>query len=457
MAVVRNFLQQWKKQLFYIAAGFLALLAIWYGFLLYTTGKITINTNNQSAKISVYRQRTGAVAELVSSHTGDFTERLQPGAYIIQATEDKNTSSQNIAVTARETQDITLNVQTANDTQIIASTSAQSLASNGQALLYLDTDDTKLKRVTSSNRIETVSEAITFKRFEWLSLDYGAGLSTDGQIYTYTNAGIPRLISSQQPTAINRFGLAPDKTLYVSGGTNIYRYTGTSFTPIETAITEARLTPSIDGVLASSSLSTSGTSQDATYIKTDGKKITTSLPNHKDASWSIDGKILALATQSQVLLYDSNLEPIGTLPIKDSVVALTWKDANTLLYGSTNKIWAYNAKTRTSGVITEVQDSTIKTLWCSGTDNVIYFAIDKSLASGGNQQIAKTELGKFFTPNNVQELQKKLPVSTAEYNIDFINLTYPTIYISPAEFSDPQYKETAKDSIGHIDNIKIIE
>ncbi len=377
---------------------------------------------------------------------GDTNTRLKPGNYVVQAELAGGASSQLITVEAGSSQEIDVAIKNPNDTQIVASANSTSLTSDNQSLLYLDIPDGKLKQITSQDIIKTLSEGINFKRYDWADTQYGVGLSVDGLLYSYTNKDkSPKTLAGSQPSGISRLSLAQDRSLYVSGGTNTYRYDSSgAFNTIDTTTPDARLAASIEGVLISSSLSDGSDTQDVTYIKTSGTKITATLPKYKDAAWSNNGKRLAISTQSQLNIYDAGLKFISSIPIKDSVSSLAWTETGKLLYSSSNKIWVYDPTTQISNVITSAKGA-IKAIQRPNSDGSVYFSVDNPEASGGNQQIAKTNINKLVVTKTTKELQNNLPTSTPQYNIDYINLTQPTIYLYPAEFSDTSYTNIARD------------
>lgn len=430
----------------YAGASLLTLLGFWYGFTLYTTGVVMISINDQTASLSIYQRNNTTMPKQISSHKGDTRKRLKPGRYIIQAATQKGESSQLVTVTARETQDLAITLRPSNDTQIIASAEASAVTSNDQNLLFLDQVDGKVKRITTRNTIESVSEAITFKRFEWLDINFGVGLADDNQLYTYSNTQTPpQKITEPQPARLSRFSVSPDQTIYSSGGTNTYRYTPTTgFVNIDTTTPEARLTASPRGVLISSSININRDTQDVVFIKTDNKKITSMLPRYTNAVWDQSGNKLALTTQSGILLYNSNLELLDIVPATQSTNSIAWAN-NILIYTAGDNLWGYDTNTKMATKIASTNEGSIKALQSPNILNFIYFSIDKPESSGGNRQIAKTSIKKFFISQDIQRAQELLPVSTAEFNIDFINLTRPTIYISSAEFSDDTYRQSAQD------------
>lgn len=335
---------QLRKIIIIIAGIILFFVVLVVIFNTSTTAEVTIKTNNQQAKVVV-----GTAEDPdVGSGSGDTSLRLTPGTYTIRVTHKDQETRALIAVKTGQTNAVELNLTSPKKPSEIAPFAATNMRATNEALTFIWGQYNQLAQLPEGSSVSTRLNKGEFEQAVWVN-DAQAFLLDTGGVYYYFD-GQPKTL----PYGIDPYTLstAASGAVAYAQEQNVFVRPSAFAEPTAQFITKATqpqtalgsqghvLVYDLDvGPESSSEPPTPEIFKDSTKVEKASELIRDLAIT--GASWSPDGKKLALSATEGLYVLDVTTDTLNLLykQMPDNPESIVWRTNDTLLYLLENTVW----------------------------------------------------------------------------------------------------------------------
>ncbi|HEY2004286.1 MAG TPA: hypothetical protein VGH44_04190 [Candidatus Saccharimonadia bacterium] len=432
-----------------------------------TTGTVTVTTGSSVANITISSlPQQGASTgnpTIAQKATGQTTVRLKTGSYIVSVEQGSATTNQLVNVGWLSSHDLNLAPSSVATTEPVLYKSVHNLAADSSRLIYIAGDTNTVEFIGTDNHDAPVPGNQYFTSAAWATTTYGLAQDKSGQLYVINGNSFHTLRTPVTGPEL-AYAIAPDKTIYLGLGANVYRGTESGgFSQISSDFSPHGLLVAATGkvlVINPGSDQQPGT---ATVITTDGKTTTKKFGYKLTGvtSWSPSGSYISLSVGSYPELFDSSLKQVAVLPQPYPVSVGDWQNDNTLYYSTAGKLWSHNLSSGTSSLIATLPGQrSIQEVSVSADRAYVYLTASDVMNSnnGRPQAVFRVSLHGQPVSSTLSALQDVLPIGTPNYQIGLRNFTAPlTIDVVAYPGVDPgEVEQSAKDTLqGIIDTSNV--
>jgi hypothetical protein len=431
---IENFIQQRPRtSLGILVAVVIIFIAFFEVLHQFQSGTVIIYTNSNKNNITISNLNGNSV---VVKTQGSLQTSLPIGQFTVTVSEQSSSIKRVITVKARKTESYTLNLSSPLVPYAVLPFGALSVVANASVMYYVNFQDHLLYKIGSSGIPTALNTSIEFGSVQWLSPQYGVGVSIDNSsLYLISNDNIQQLTLPFNGSNIS-YSLLSSGQLVICDGNNVYIGTpGSSFKKIY-SYTKASLnilsTSPGDIILELKTSTESGDDEPSVVINLQGEVI----PSPDDLSaynfkWSPNGKTLITTDDSGTYLYNDKLQRIGQLA-DGNVIGIAWLNDNTVLYGLGVNLYSYNIDTKDSTLLASTEaDRSISGIYPSTDGSTIYLLT----GSNNNNETYDTEkVGLTTTQQNIPsyyyELGAFFPSYISQCSFTYTNVFQPILIIS---------------------------
>ncbi len=461
-----SYIQQDPKRLarLLLAIVIFILCATWLVHYL-TTGFLTITTNNKTNEVVIRRADN---KQEVARSTGNFHGSMPGGEYVATVSDRFSAIKQVVHIKTRHGASYNLDVKPVIIPESVLPFGASGVIATNSSLTYIDPRDHLLYRIEGTNTSALINQAVEFNDIKWQNPGYGVGIGRDNKsLYAIRNDSVSPL---QLPfnSDLLYYELAPNGTLVISDSKTVFRQArGESFTKIftpEAPIDSLRV--SSDAILLQLRGAQAPGSEDddgeSILLNQAGKVIkkAASLDAY-DYRWSPDGKYLATTGDTGTTIYDARLNLVANLP-DPNVLALTWLNKHTLLYGIARNLFSYDLQAGTSSQLAAINATGggVVGVYPSQDQTEVYILSEVYGSKRGSTVYELLRAApKRPASAYISELSIFLPLQLDQCYVDYINFSRPVLLLFTFDNSlTDGCLQTTKTSLiaNHIDPSKLL-
>lgn len=441
----------------YIILGAIALVVIiivWVLVNYLTTSPITIQTNDTNNGISIQETSPKYKAIQVGKGKKVYTINLHGGRYVITA-KNGYASAQEVLNLGRmgHKKTVTVNVDNkANQEgalEVVSDLGAYSVIANADTVRFIDRNQnpTKLYQIDSNNQLTPLAPGVSFDKISWADITFGVG-SAGGKLKAIDGTTVTDLST---PVTAQTYTVAPNKDVYVSDGSNLYRGSnGMNFKKVYTADSGKQIqiiSASNDTVLLAGKPSDSTREGELIAFHKDGSKQEIDGEAYEGV-WSSSGKYVAV-TGSTSTIFNNKLQKVVDLPIAN-VAALSWIDNDTITYADANLVWQFSVSTRQATVLATTSEGagTVSELAPSSDGSSLYVVIQNANSINGYSFYLTRY--RFNKPANADPLLQKVSLAlpnTPVYgcSVGYVNFTKLSVTVRAAAADQQSCTAAARD------------
>ncbi len=408
----------------------------------YHTGTIIVTSDNSNNVITLTKtSEANQPPDKVKNSTGrgKLSESVASGEYTISVSGNSVATTQTITLKPRQTLRYAINPVRATGVEPVAYKNALSMAANNEQLVYLASPSNFLYEIDRKNNLTKIGGSQAFEMARWAEPSFGVGQDSEGHLYTIIDGKIKPL---NLPFAYGGkpvgFDVSPDKTIYVSYGSDVYVGSQSrKFKMIYTATSPNPTLAAAPGKVAVSDTKYGKNSSDIskpllTTIDNDGKKNKKNV-EAEQLGWSPQGKYLASFNQANPTIYDAALNTIAMVPTSTAVGSVSWLNDTTLLYTVGAQLWIYDLPTKKAQLLANMPSGTsITGLYPNNDRSYVYVTTGGSSPDSNTNAIRRIGLKNQQVPEYIYNLQDILPEGAAGCLIGLVNFAPPaSIFIQP--------------------------
>jgi hypothetical protein len=403
-----------------------------------TTGTVNITTGNSATAITISSMPTSASkATIVGKGTGSLNIRVAAGMYVISVQNGQLQTDQSVSVGWLSNKNIDLNPSGGAAIEPVLYESVQNVAVDATRIIYLNNDFNGIEYINDQNQDAPISGQQYFTSVDWADAQYGVAQALSGKLYVVDGDAAHPLVSpiSNSNDSHAAFAIAPNKTIYLGLGSNVYRGTETGgFTQISSDFSSSdHLVAANDEVMIVNS-GQDGASGTATVIGTDGQTVSKnfSAPLGGWTSWSESGQYVVITVGAVPELFDASLKQIATIPELGAISNGVWQGDNTLFYYSAGQLWSYNQAQSESNLLATVPDQKlIQGITLSPDGSYVYVTTSDTNSPSYPRAAFRVGLRGQTVAADISTLGDVLPIDSPTYTAGLRNFSGPlTIVVS---------------------------
>lgn len=423
-----------------------------------TTGTVTVTTGTSTSSIAIAplppQGSSGGNPTVIKQATGQLSVRLKTGNYIVSVSRGTGITNQLVNVGWLSSHDFNLSPFSAAPTEPVLYKSVLNPAADSSRLIYIANDTNTVEYIGADNHDQSIPGDQYFTSAAWANPSYGLAQDKSGKLYVI-NGNASRALRTPVTGPNLTYAIAPDKTIYLGLGANVYRGTesggyqqiSSNFAPHGQLIATTGKVLMIDpGSDQQPSSATVITTAGKTTTKKFGYKVT------GVTNWSPSGLYIGLSIGAYPEVFDSSLKQVAILPQPFAINGGDWENDNTLFYSTPGKFWSHNLSAGTSSLIATMPGQrSIKEI-AVGTDRSYVYFTASDIAdsnSGRPQAVFRIGLHGQTVSSTLRTLQDVLPIGTPNYQIGLRNFTAPlTIDVVAYPGVDPgEVEQSAKSTL----------
>jgi hypothetical protein len=429
-----------------------------------TQGRITITASGFNAQVSLERLSNGKT-QTVKTAQGSLQARVPAGEYLISAHNNSGGVEEKVIIKARQhvRRHLTVDDQSPAIESVLPNGIYDMVADHGN-MFYLDSRTRQLNLLDSRGVPTVIDASQTYKSLKWADPGFGIGLTDNGVLRLVRDGVVTDLTlpAAQNGSALD-YAVTSNRSVYLSIGKTVYA-SGSDLVFKKLAETEGD-TPALyasNGVLAikdhpkeDDKDNKPGGYQEAepevSIITIDGKKTSKEL-EAGELSWSPDGRHLAVAEEFAIAIFDTSLNEVAELA-QSSSTNLTWRDNNTLLFGSGFSAWEYGLNSKQSKVLANtIGKETVLALYMNHDHSQAYVV---SEPGGADDKLKTGRIGLTETSRNIPDYLSTLsvffPSQTDQCNFSYSNFVRVvliiTVWQNPDTCADAAKEELKADGL----------
>jgi len=301
-----------------------------------------------------------------------------------------------------------------------------------------------------------------FAKVYWYSYNFAVGQTISGNLYILTPTSNSKI---NLPAAINRehvsVSIAPDKTIYVVAGNDIYSGTSASNFKETLSFPQNRLSVTASSKYIAVSYSPrslpSQTNAKAKLTVLNSARQTVSTGNLavNSSAWSPNGNDLFISSSVDTLIVNQDLKTIAVLPTNNAVDP-AWINNHSLAYIINNQLWLYNLGSQLSNLIAiSPSNKPILNLSVGPNKTNLYVSLLGTRNNSSANYLVRYSLNNRAVPALVNLLSEKLPWVGGFCSYDYVNVNGPSVtarsffpQVYPASLTCQQQASTILKSIG---------
>lgn len=434
-----------RRNVVLVALAILVFLLARQLFIVLTTGKIVVTTNDK-ANIVTLREIHSPDKQ---TKTGNTSFRVAAGTYIVTVTGNQLSSQEVVSVKVRETKKVSLNLKAmiAIGVEPASSREARSLVVGTAAASFIDATNNNTYSVGQAGNETLIDSDHSFKTISWADPTFGVGKDKNNQLQLINNSQVQALTLPNGFRADSdtiSFAVSPNRTIVISDGSRVYSANyGSSYTVAYTS----KSTDSISVLYAQNGsvlLLQTPTQVDPNnhgdsdelggYVLVDKTgKAYTHEGNSYESVLSPDGQHVALSGNAGTAIYDNHFQKVIDIPTSN-VIAVTWINTHTVLYTFNSQLWQYDMNAGKATMLTDVSDKgPINTITASRDGQYVYFLIqNKDNSSAFN--LYRIALDGQPPLSLMVKLGVFLPNVVDACSLGYENFTQPTVVVhGPAD------------------------
>lgn len=419
-----------------------------------TSGTITVTTGNTSATISISSAPSpSGAAKTTRQGKGSLTTRLPSGSYVVSVRYAASAANQLVHLGWRSNRHISTKQPRSATVEPVLYEGVQYLAADSNRMVFMaSVESGGLEYINQDNEDVNIANTQTVNSVAWANAQYGIAQNSYGQLFVVDGTSVHRL---QSPISFisdigARYAVAPNRTIYIGLGSNVYRGTeAKGFKKIYTKFTTSdQLVAANDQVMIINPRDAQGNGT-GVVVKTNGEVIGKTFGPALAGwtPWSQNGKHIVVTVGQEPELFDSSLHRVGVVPQPvltnsgdsshtSAVTGGSWLGDNTLFYYYAGQLWSYNLAQDISSVMATMPNSEI-ILSATVSADGSYVYLVTSTDGFTPLAIHRVGLRGQAVSQNFVFLQDFLPITAPEYTIGVRNFSgKPVIVVYPNPGSD---------------------
>lgn len=422
------------------------LVGIVFGILLFrylTTGIVTVKTAGSGYYVRVVKTSSGENKEIGEAQSIDrsLKLRLKSGEYQVYVYGQSVSANSNVTVRARQHQTITLTPRKTLPTEAVYGYGVSDLVADSPQFIFISKSSGRLMSTEPDGNVHTIDEGRAYLSVQWASPGVGVAQATDKSLFSVRGSSVTKLSLPFDTTGEEGvyYAVAPDKTVYVSRGNEVYQgleganfkkiYSG-SYSHLKLAASDNRVAVFYGGSEGEEGMIRGGITPQLSIINNDGKLIKTLKGSEFfSGKWSPNGKYLLLSGPTGIKLFDGSLREIVSIPTAD-LGSFAWKnDSSGFFYGSGSELWDYNIQTSDASKIATMPNGIIDGVYLDSNQADVYASVLKNDSDSEEGSLLRVKLnGK--SSGGLGALSIFLPEKVGVCYLNYVNFTRPVIAIS---------------------------
>lgn len=415
-----------------------------------STGTLAVSTGSSSADITVSSlpaqsgQGQGQSAT-TKKGTGQLTARLKAGTYIVSVKQDTSETNQTVKVGWLSNQNVSLSPSSPSTTEPVLYESVIGLAADNNHMIYIDNDENNLEYIDNHNQNPHIPGDQYYISAAWANPSYGIAQDRSGKLYVVDGTTVHSLSTPVTGPSLT-YDIAPNKTIYLALGSQIYSGTESSgFKQISSAFAPHDQLIAADDKVMVLNPGNKNTNGSVTIITTSGQSTTKKFDGAITgvSPWSPGGQYIQVSIGSIPEILDSSLKQIAVLPQLTSLSGGSWLDDNSYFYGTGNQLWSHNLSEKSSNLVANLPDHRlIQAVTVSSDHSYVYFTFSDTSENNLNpthpEAVFRVGLRGQKVSDTLRNLQDILPINSSTYSIGLRNFAAPlTIHIIAYPGVDP--------------------
>jgi hypothetical protein len=394
-------------------------------FHFFTTGTLSVSSSSQNAEIVITKPGDSHFSEKGVNH---LKLKLHTGTYLVSVQGASRGISQSVSLAAHHTISLSLDPPVVSGAEPVTDFAPYSVAASKTTLYYLDRNNRYLYRIDSENNVSLVNNSVAFASIKWLDSTRGVGSDKNGKLFSIIDGGVKELAL---PALAEGYDLAPDGTLYISHGLDVYKGPlGGNLSKFYLAKKDFNaLFASVDGVTIADIPAADTAKPQKPYvliIRKSGQTAPGKIALSGSVAWSPDAKHLVVAGNSAYKIYDANLKEVADLP-NNLASNVLWLDNDNLVYSVNDQLWSYKFSAKRASLLANMpMGGTILNIAPDDSRSYLYAMLTDA---AGNMKMDRIGLAGQRVNSQVYLLQSVMPEDLGDYSMDMINFTAPVIYV----------------------------
>jgi len=406
------------------------------------SGTIIVSTNGSANAVTLTKDVSGSSEKgsnaLTKQGAGGLSARVKAGEYTVTVKNRSFSTQQVVYIKARHTVHVVLNLNKLSQFEPVASFAAHDIDASPTSLYYINLGNNGLYEIGANNQAQAIDSQQAFQSVEWANASFGVGQVENGQ-YDVIQNGAASPLSTPFVAGLAIYSVAPNEDIYISTNFGLYRGTATGgFTKIYSLTEQAPLIVANNSGVAVFEGGPNGISKQIGHpaettilsLSSTGKLIAKLDADAYEAAWSPNGKYLVATDDGYTIIYNALLQRVAAVP-NTNVNAPVWLNNETILYGVSTGLWAYNVETAQSKLLaTTALNGPISEISPSTDGSYVYISTINQQGSSPTYQLSRLGLDGQSVSQQLGELQVFLPNSVNGCGFNYINFTGTNIVVS---------------------------
>ncbi len=398
-----------------------------------TNGHITVNTDSPNNVISLIKiDENGQQTTLDSSQGVQLKVTVPGGKYEISVNNRSSGITKNIAIQARHSATYQLNIPTPIEPVSVLSAGALGVAADKQQMFYLDSNTSTVYRLADSGTPEATGTT-ALDSAQWANTSFGIGQDSSNNLYVIRNGGVSPLPVPFGPSSgvSVSYSVSSSGLVYVSSGGSIYagQY-GESFHKVFSVDSDKlELFAGSNKLAIVASVGDKGDNDNIILVDASGKRLTSKTTNAASASWSPDGKQLAVISDwASGTIYDTSLNKVADLG--NSLGSVVWLNSSALLYSRAQDLWKYDVRQGTGQILSSAPGGEqISGLFLSDDRSSVFLTAQSQNSAHILLRVGLTQQTQNV-PAYYSGLNILFPSYTGQCSFSYTNFLHPVLLIT---------------------------
>lgn len=430
----------YKRIVLVVSVFFFMVAAIWiYKYL--STGKLIVSTDNSSTFIKITRlYETGKEKSFSKQAQGNLDIRVSPGKYEVAVFSKSLSASKIVRVQARQTKYINLNPPKVGSPEPVYGNGVSGLFASGSSAYFVDKSSQNLTRVLSDGKVFPISQT-TFQSAKWVSLNIGAAVDTNNNLYKIRGNSIQKLslpFDAKNGSGFS-YDLSPLGDIYLAYGKSLFKQEGFTFKKIYDAKQPiGDVSVSGSRIAIAEPFDIDSGFKGLVVVLGDNSVVEKSIVSDNIA-WSPDGSKLLVANKYGVnSIYNTSLKLLSSMSSQGS--HFVWANNSSLIYSVSGALWGYSIPSNTSQELSQMPgQGNIDGLYANSDGSYVYVSAQRVSISGDTaDQLFRVGLRGDGTNSNLLGLSVFMPESLDYCALNYVNFTKPTVLINYPQGSSAQ-------------------
>ena len=437
----------------------LVVVLIVFGDWLYNylnTTSVSVVTGNSNNYVSITPIVNGVLdSQKAYTQQHSLTERVHYGQYQISVFNHSDHLNRTVAITSSSQKYFVINLSGFSVPPYpVYGNTINSLSANSSQLSFLQ-PSRGLGAIGSNNKAVFLSGSSQAKSVYWADPTLGIMEDSLGNLSLVQNGQLKTLVLPFNKTLREVYAISSSGNIYLASGGNLYQGIGSGNYSKIYSLPNNILGIDVVGNKIALVVGSNGFNPDSTgniVVISPGISPVRSKIVASSVKWSSDGNYLAAFSNKGVVLLNSSLKVIYTIPNNGVLYDYAWGANDNLYYSQGGTLWDYSINNNESFQISQTSgQSNIAGIFAGQSGNYVYITVDNS--SGLNGTASGTQLyriGLNKQPENytLGALSVALPaVLDGVCSANYVNFTKATINVNYPQNISQQYCSGAINSL----------